>query len=213
MNKENTEEILNILDELYGVTKDGFYHQEPWQLLLAIMLSAQSTDAQVDSVLPALFDKYKKVEEMADADIAEVEGLIKSIGLYHNKASNMKKCCQQLVTDYSGIVPDSRDELMKLSGVGRKTANLFMSDAYDVPEITVDTHVNRIANRLGWAHHTNPLKVEEELQKVLPEDHWIRINIQLIRHGRAICKARKPLCEECRLMPMCKYYSAKQAIY
>lgn len=205
MTQVQTEKILEILDKEYGIDKDGFFHQEPWQLLVAIMLSAQSTDAQVDEVLPALFRRYKVAEQMAQSEIEEIEELIKSIGLYHNKARNMKKCCQQLVEEYRGIVPNTREELMKLAGVGRKTANLFMSDAYGVPEITVDTHVNRISNRLGWAHHSNPLKVEKELQEVLPQEHWIRINIQLIRHGRAICRARNPKCKECMLESYCTY--------
>lgn len=212
MKKLQVNKILDKLDEMYGVDKDGFLHREPWQLLLAIMMSAQSTDAQVDLVLPALYDRYQKVDEMAEAEIEELEGMIKTIGLYHSKAKNMKKCCQQLVAEYNGQVPDNREDLMKLAGVGRKTANLFMSDAYGVPEITVDTHVNRISNKLGWAHHSDPLKVELELQKVLPKDHWIRINIQLIRHGRAVCKARKPMCGNCALSEWCEFQLAENQL-
>lgn len=116
------------------------------------------------------------------------------------------------MADYNGQVPDNREDLMKLAGVGRKTANLFMSDAYGVPEITVDTHVNRISNKLGWAHHSDPLKVELELQEVLPKDHWIRINIQLIRHGRAVCKARKPMCGNCALSEWCEFQLAENQL-
>lgn len=196
-------EILQILDDTYGVTKDGFLHQEPWQLLMAIMLSAQSTDKQVDAVLPHLIETFPTLSALASASIEEIEAVIKSIGLYHNKAKNMKKCAGMILEEYGGEVPDTREELMKLAGVGRKTANLYLADQYEIPTITVDTHVNRIACRLGWTDSKDPLKTELALEKVLPEDHWIRINIQLIRHGRAICRARSPKCNECMLEIYC----------
>ncbi|MEY8339346.1 endonuclease III [Lachnospiraceae bacterium 62-35] len=201
--RENLPYILNKLDELYGVTKDGFYHHEPWQLLLAIMLSAQSTDKQVDEAIPALFDHYRTVEAVAEAPVEEIEGYIRSVGLYKNKARNMKECCRQLVKDYKGRVPDQMEELLKLAGVGRKTANLFLSDAYGIPGVTVDTHVFRISRRLGWSSGKNPLETEKELCRLLPKEHWIRINFQLIYHGRAICTARKSNCSICPMEEWC----------
>lgn len=205
MKREDTNQILALLDQDYGTEKDGFYHKEPWQLLIAIMLSAQSTDQQVEAVLPILFSLFPTVEMMAEAEPDKIEEAIKTIGLYHSKAKNSKQCCMQILTKYQGQVPKTMEELTALQGVGRKTANLFLADEYDIPGITVDTHVKRISNRLGWAHSQDAVKVEYELQKVLPKDHWIRINIQLIRHGRAVCKAVKPLCSQCRLAEWCAY--------
>ena len=204
MKKAQVQEILDRLDDVYGVTKEGFLHKEPWQLLLAIMLSAQSTDKQVEDVLPDLWERFPTVEMMANADIFDIEEQIKTIGLYKNKAKNMKKCCEQIVEQYGGEVPKTMEELVGLAGVGRKTANLFLSDAYDIPGITVDTHVMRIVKRFGWAKGKNPEEVEYELQKVLPVEHWIRINFQLIYHGRAICTARKAHCEKCMFSELCE---------
>lgn len=201
--KENLPNILNKLDELYGVTKGGFYHHEPWQLLMAIMLSAQSTDKQVDEAIPPLFDKFRTPKSLAEAPLEEIEGYIRSIGLYKNKAKNMKECCRQIEEDFQGKVPDNMEGLLTLAGVGRKTANLFLSDAYGIPGVTVDTHVFRISKRLGWAKGKNPKEVEMELRKLLPKEHWIRINFQLIYHGRAICTARKGHCEKCSLEAWC----------
>ena len=204
MKKEQVQEILDKLDEVYGVTKEGFLHKEPWQLLLAIMLSAQSTDKQVEDVLPTLWKCFPSVESMANADVSQIEEQIKTIGLYKNKAKNMKKCCEQIVEQYGGEVPKTMEELVQLAGVGRKTANLFLSDAYGIPGITVDTHVMRIVKRFGWAKGKNPEEVEYELQKVLPMEHWIRINFQLIYHGRAICTARKAHCDICMFSDLCE---------
>ena len=162
--------VLKQLDRLYGTTKTGFFHQEPWQLLVAIMLSAQSTDKQVEEVLPELYRNYPKVEHMANAPVEEIERNIRSIGLYKSKAKNIKKCCGQIVTEYAGQVPETIGELLRLAGVGRKTATLYLADAHGIPGVTVDTHVFRISRRLGWALGKNPVQVELELQKVLPVD-------------------------------------------
>ncbi|MBQ7839687.1 MAG: endonuclease III [Lachnospiraceae bacterium] len=202
--KENIPQVLFWLDETYGTQKEGFYHHEPWQLLVAIMLSAQSTDKQVDEAIPALFDHFKTAQSVAEAPMEEIESYIKSVGLYKNKARNMKKCCMQITENFAGEVPKTIDELLKLAGVGRKTATLFLADAYGIPGVTVDTHVFRIARRLGWAKGKNPVEVEQELMKVLPKDHWNRINFQLIYHGRSICTARKAYCEKCALAELCE---------
>lgn len=202
--KEKLQHILETLDKIYGTTKDGFYHNQDWQLLTAIMLSAQSTDKQVDEALPGLFGRFRTAEEVAQAPVEEIEEYIRSVGLYKNKAKNMKKCCEQLVKDYGGKVPDKLEEVLKLAGVGRKTAILFLADAYGIPGVTVDTHVFRISHRLGWAKGKNPEQTEQELMKVLPKDHWNRINFQLIYLGREICTARKAKCTQCPLQEWCE---------
>ncbi len=204
MTKEKTKMILDKLDQEYGTTKEGFLHQEDWQLLTAIMLSAQSTDKQVDEVLPGLWKKFPDSEAVMLASVEEVENAIKSIGLYKVKAKNIKKCCEKLWKEHDKKVPKSMDELVELPGVGRKTATLFLADAYGVPGVTVDTHVFRISKRIGWAEGKNPVQVEKELMKVLPREHWNRLNFQLIYHGRSVCTARKAHCGKCALNQWCE---------
>lgn len=204
MQDREVQQILAILDQEYGTTKEGFLHNADWQLLLAIMLSAQSTDKQVYEVLPRLWDRFPSLEQMAEAPLEEIEDCIRSIGLYKSKAKNMKQCCNQIITEYNGKVPTTIDELVELAGVGRKTATLFLADAYGIPGVTVDTHVLRIAKRLGGAVGKNPVEVEKELMQVLPKEHWNRINFQLIYHGRSICTARKCNCEKCLLSEWCE---------
>lgn len=203
MTKEKTKKILDTLDKEYGFKKESFLHNEDWQLLIAIMLSAQSTDKQVDETLPDLWERFPSIEAVAQAPAEEVENAIKSIGLYKVKARNMKKCCEKLWKEYGKKVPVSIEELVDLPGVGRKTATLFLADAYGIPGVTVDTHVFRISRRIGWAEGKNPVQVEKELMKALPEEHWNRINFQLIYHGRSICTARKARCEKCVLEQWC----------
>ncbi|MFT4104358.1 MAG: endonuclease III [Lacrimispora sp.] len=204
MKKEQIKNILDTLDRVYGVTKDGFYYQQPWQLLAAIMLSAQSTDKQVEEATPFLYRRFQTVEQVAEAPLEEIEASIRSVGLYKNKAKNLKKCCAQIAEEYGGEVPQDIDKLLALAGVGRKTATLFLADAYGVPGVTVDTHVFRISRRLGWASGKNPVEVELELQKVLPQEYWNRINFQLIYHGRSVCTSRKARCGECVLAEWCE---------
>lgn len=203
MTGQKTQKILDALDEKYGLTKEGFLHQHDWQLLIAIMLSAQSTDKQVDETLPGLWKRFPTIESIADATEEEIGKEIKSIGLHKMKAGNMKKCCIKLIEDHDGKVPKDLDKLVELPGVGRKTATLFLADAYGIPGVTVDTHVFRISRRLGWAKGKNPAAVEQELMKVLPKEHWNRINFQLIYHGRSTCTARKAKCEDCGLEKWC----------
>lgn len=196
--------VLKILDERYGTEKEGFFHQKPWQLLAAIMLSAQSTDRQVEEVLPGLFARFPEAAQLAEAPLEEIEDCIRSVGLYKTKAKNLKKCCGQIVEEWGGEVPGTLEGLLTLAGVGRKTATLFLADAYGIPGVTVDTHVFRVSRRLGWARGKTPAAVEKELEKVLPKDHWNRINFQLIYLGREICTARKAFCEKCPLRPYCE---------
>lgn len=204
MTKEAVKNILDILDREYGLTKDGFLHATDWQLLIAIMLSAQSTDKQVEEVLPSLWERFPSLSSIADGNIEEIEEAIKKVGLYKSKAKNMKKCCEQILAEHNGKVPITIEELVKLAGVGRKTATLFLADAYGIPGVTVDTHVMRISKRLGWAKGKNPIQIEKELMKILPKEYWNRINFQLIYHGRTICTARKTHCDNCTLHTWCK---------
>ncbi len=203
MTKENTKKILNTLDKEYGTVKEGFVHTADWQLLTAIMLSAQSTDKQVDEALPGLWAGFPDISAIVSAPLEDLEEAIKSIGLYKVKARNIRKCCEMLCEKYDGKVPKTIEELVQLPGVGRKTATLFLADAYGIPGVTVDTHVFRISKRIGWAAGCNPVQVEKELMKVLPKEHWNRINFQLIYHGRSVCTARKARCEQCILQKWC----------
>ncbi|MDE7020309.1 MAG: endonuclease III [Lachnospiraceae bacterium] len=204
MTKENTKKILNALDKEYGTVKEGFVHTADWQLLTAIMLSAQSTDKQVDEALPGLWARFPDISAIVSAPLEDLEEAIKSIGLYKVKARNIRKCCEMLCEKYDGKVPKTIEELVKLPGVGRKTATLFLADAYGIPGVTVDTHVFRISKRIGWAAGSNPVQVEKELMKALPKEHWNRINFQLIYHGRSVCTARKARCEKCILQKWCE---------
>ncbi|MCM1174852.1 MAG: endonuclease III [Blautia sp.] len=205
MTKEKTQKILDTLDRAYGTTKEGFLHAADWQLLTAIMLSAQSTDKQVDETLPGLWKKFPDIESIVQAPAEEIENAIKSIGLYKVKARNIRKCCEKLQREYGKKVPTTIEELVELPGVGRKTATLFLADAYGIPGVTVDTHVFRISRRIGWAAGNNPVQVEKELMKALPKEHWNRINFQLIYHGRSVCTARKARCDNCILKDWCDH--------
>lgn len=207
---KKVQEAFDWLMETYGTQNDGFHRNHPWQHLIAIMLSAQSTDKQVEKALPGLYERFDTVQEVAAASVEEIESYIRSVGIYKNKAKNMKKCCAQIVEQFHGKVPETREELTSLAGIGRKTANLYMANELGIPEITVDTHVHRLSNRLGWVQSNNVLQTEKQLQKVLRKDQWSAINILLIRHGRAICRARNPKCEECQIKHLCDYYQKKE---
>ncbi len=203
--KKRTKEILARLDEAYG-TGDHIYlhHDNTWQLLIAVILSAQCTDDRVNIVTKDLFVKYDSLEKFAGADVFELENDIRSIGFFRNKARNIIACCQRLLTEYEGEVPSSLEDLTSLAGVGRKTANVIRGNVFRDPSIVVDTHVNRISRRLGISKSDDPVKVEQELMKELPREHWIRYNMQIITFGRAICSARAPKCSECFLSDICK---------
>lgn len=199
--------ILEKLDKEYGTDfKCYLDHDSAWQLLIATILSAQCTDARVNIVTKDLFVKYPSVQAFADANLSELEQDIKPTGFYHNKAKNIIGCCQMLVSEYGGEVPSDIDELTKLPGVGRKTANVIRGNIYGIPSIVVDTHVKRISAKLGVTKETDPVKIEYDLMKKLPKDHWILWNIHIIRLGRTICKAPNPKCGECFLKDICPSY-------
>ena len=204
MTQKNLQKILNILDEHYGTdTRCYLDHDNAWQLLIATILSAQCTDARVNIVTKTLFIKYPSVKAFAEANLKELEKDIHSTGFYHNKAKNIIACCRMLIEKYDGDVPSSIEELTALPGVGRKTANVIRGNIYNEPSIVVDTHVKRVSKKLGLTEETDPVKVEYDLMKKLPEDHWILWNLQIIAHGRSICKAPKPDCENCFLKDLC----------
>ena len=202
---KRTEEILRRFDEAYGKEYICYLnHETPWQLLIAVILSAQCTDARVNIVTKDLFQKYDTLEKVANADLSELEQDIRSTGFYHNKAKNIIACAKTLVEEYHGEVPRTLEELTSLAGVGRKTANVIRGNIYNEPSIVVDTHVKRISKRLGFTKNDDPVKVEYDLMKVLPKDHWILYNTQIITLGRTICTARSPKCQECFLNEYCK---------
>lgn len=201
---KRTKDILNRLDEAYGTEYVCYLnHEAPWQLLIAVILSAQCTDARVNIVTKDLFQKYDTLEKFAYASLTELEQDIKSTGFYHNKAKNIIACAKSLVENFGGEVPSALEELTGLAGVGRKTANVIRGNIYNDPSIVVDTHVKRISKRLGLTKEEDPVKVEFDLMKVLPKEHWILYNIQIITFGRSICAARRPKCTECFLNDIC----------
>ena len=202
---KRTKEILDRLDSAYGTEYICYLnHENAWQLLIAVILSAQCTDARVNIVTKDLFQKYDTLEKFAKADLKELEQDIHSTGFYHNKAKNIIACARKLMEEYRGKVPRTLEELTALAGVGRKTANVIRGNIYKEPSIVVDTHVKRISRRLGFTKEEDPEKIEYDLMKVLPKDHWILYNIQIITFGRNICFARGPKCEQCFLNDICR---------
>jgi endonuclease-3 len=202
--KENTKHILEALDTQYGTDLRCYLnHENAFQLLIATILSAQCTDARVNMVTPNLFKKYPSPDAFAAADLSELEQDIHSTGFYHNKAKHIIACSKIIAKTYHSIVPRELAELTALPGVGRKTANVIRGNIYGIPSIVVDTHVKRIAKRLGLTSADDPVKVEMDLMTQIPEDHWIAINIQLIALGRSICKAPTPRCDICFLREWC----------
>jgi endonuclease-3 len=201
---ERVTKILASLDAEYGTEYRCYLnHETPWQLLIAVILSAQCTDARVNIVTADLFKKYDSLEKFANAELAELEKDIHSTGFYHMKAKNIISCCKDLIEKHGGEVPRELKDLTALAGVGRKTANVIRGNIYDEPSIVVDTHVKRISKKLGLTENEDPEKVEYDLMNVLPKDHWILWNIQIITLGRTICVARSPKCEECFLREFC----------
>ena len=204
MATKRTKEILALLDEQYTTEyKCYLNHETPEQLLIATMLSAQCTDARVNIVTKDLFVKYPDMEAFANADLKTLEQDIKPTGFYHNKAKNIIGCAQKLCREYEGKVPESIEALTSLPGVGRKTANVIRGNIFHEPSVVVDTHVKRISRKLGLTKEEDPEKIEYDLMKVLPKEHWILWNIQIITLGRSICIARSPKCGECFLRENC----------
>jgi endonuclease-3 len=195
---------IERLEKAYPDAKIALDYSNPLELLIATILSAQCTDKRVNIVTKTLFKKYKAAKDYAEADLKELEGDIRSTGFYHNKAKNIKKCCQMLIEKFSEQIPRTMDELLELPGVARKTANIVLTNAYGVVAgIAVDTHVRRLAKRLGLTINENPDKIEKDLMEIVPKAQWTRITDLLIFHGRKICTAKHPKCAECVLNDFC----------
>lgn len=201
--KARTARILAALAETYPDAACALDYTNPFELLVATILSAQCTDKRVNMVTPALFKAFPTPEAMAAAEEEELIELIRSTGFFNNKAKNILACAKDIVIHHNGAVPDNLDALVKLAGVGRKTANVVLGNAFGVPGITVDTHLGRIARRLGLTKHEDAVKVEFDLMKLVPKDQWTIFSHRMIHHGRAICAARKPKCEICPLSADC----------
>jgi endonuclease-3 len=203
---KNINKILDILDKDYpDATKTSLQHTDAFQLLIATILSAQSTDKLVNKLTPILFKKYKKPEDFATADLFKLEEDIRSTGFFRNKAKNIIACSKDIVSKFNSRVPDNMEDLTTLAGVGRKTANVVLSNVYGKQAIIVDTHVQRISQRLGLTNNSDPTKIEFDLMRVIPEDNWTSFSHQIIAHGRTICDAKKPKCTICGLLPYCRY--------
>jgi len=201
--RRRVRKILEGLGALYPDAHCALNFENPLQLLVATILSAQCTDIRVNMVTPALFARYPSAQEYSDAKSSELETIIASTGFFRNKTKNIMECCRKIVAGHSGEVPGTLDELVQLPGVGRKTANVVLGNAFNVPGITVDTHVGRLSRRLGLSEHEDPVKVEQDLMALIPQPEWTIFSHRTIFHGRQVCMARKPLCSSCSLAKLC----------
>lgn len=197
--------VVEHLSREFPDAECALHHKTAAQLLFATMLSAQCTDVAVNKATPALFKAYPSVKAMAEAKVGDVEKLIRSIGLYKNKAKNLVACAQLLMERHKGRVPKTMDELSDLPGVGRKTANVVLGNAFGIPGMVVDTHVKRLSQLIGLTEHNDPVKIEYELMEIVPKEHWTQFSHWLILHGRSTCPARRPKCDECVIKPYCEY--------
>lgn len=203
---EEADLCLDILEETYPDAHCELEHESPFELLVATILSAQCTDVRVNKVTSEIFKKYNRPEDFAEMDIKKLEGLIKECGLFRNKAKNIKASSSVILEDYDGEVPNTISELLKLPGVGKKTANVVASTAFDVPAIAVDTHVFRVSNRIGFVHEKNVLDTERALENKIDKTRWTKAHHLFIFHGRRCCTARNPKCESCTINKICRYY-------
>ncbi len=201
---ERAVQVAGRLVELYPEAVCELDYRTPWELLVATVLSAQSTDVRVNQVTPALFGRWPGPAELAAADAGDIEEVIRSVGFYRQKARNVQTAARQLMADHDGVVPRDLDALTALPGVGRKTAKVVLGEAFGIPAgVTVDTHVQRLSRRLGLADHRDAEKVAARLEELLPRELWIEFSLRLILHGRRVCHARSPTCDACGLEPVC----------
>lgn len=205
MSQKKTDLILACLEEEYSGTATALNYTSPFELLVAVIMSAQCTDERVNKITARIFPKYNSPQKMALLSQEQMEDLIRDCGLFRSKAKNILATCHKLVEAYSGRVPDNVQELMTLPGVGKKTANVIANIIYGVPAIAVDTHVFRVSHRLGLSDGKDPIAVEQDLMRAIPKDKWGEAHHWLIWHGRKICRARKPYCHECMLLNLCPY--------
>ncbi|HOY46741.1 MAG TPA: endonuclease III [Candidatus Dojkabacteria bacterium] len=204
MQDKHSDQILKILLDTYPSAKCALIHQDPWQLLVATILSAQCTDERVNKVTPPLFMRYRSVSDFAKADLTDLEQMIRPTGFFRQKAKYIKAAAIKITEIYSGQIPTTMEELLQIPGVARKTANVVLSTAFNVNEgVVVDTHVKRLSQRLGLSEYSDPIRIERDLMNLYKGNNRERISTLLIHHGRKICKARKPLCEQCPLAKIC----------
>ena len=203
--KTHADKIRKLLRKIYPEVKTQLFHQNPFELLVATILSAQCTDKQVNQVTPVLFERLKTPTDFAEAPLKTIENLIRPTGFFHNKARNIKNCAKMLLEKYNAEVPHTLEEMVKLPGVGRKTANVVLGAAFGIPGVVVDTHVARISRRLGLTANKDPVKIEFDLMKIIPKRTWNDFSLQLIFFGRETCVARKPKCPTCPLNKLCPW--------
>ena len=202
--KTNINPLLNYLDEMFPSARCELFYTKDYELVIAVMLSAQTTDKSVNAVTPILFKKYPSLEDLNNAPLEDIEEILKPIGIYKNKAKNLKGIVKDLLERFNGKVPSNKDELMTLPGVGNKTAGVIRAEIFQIPDLPVDTHILRISKRLNLAKKEDePIDVERKLKKLIPEERWIKSHHQLIHFGRYFCTARNPQCENCKISDMC----------
>ena len=205
-NRKQARAVYRILTKTYPDIRCELDFKTPLQLMIATVLSAQCTDKRVNTVTPALFKRYKNVKALAKADLSDIEELVFQTGFYHAKARHIKGLATKILTDFNGDVPQTIEELVTLPGVGRKTANVVLGHAFDIPGITVDTHFGRLARRFGWTDETDPVKVEHIVGELIPQPEWTNLSQRMIWHGRRICHSRKPACAVCPVSKLCPSY-------
>lgn len=207
MKKQDINDFYKILKETYPDATCSLDFKTPFQIVVAVMLSAQCTDERVNKTTPALFDRCKTIQDFADIDINELEQIIHPCGFYKNKAKNIKLCAKQVLENFNGVVPQNMDDLLTLAGVGRKSANVILLEAFGIANgIAVDTHAKRISNRIGLSSQSEPEKIEQDLLKIFPKEYLKDINHLFVWHGRKTCDSRKPKCDACTVKDYCKYY-------
>ncbi len=213
MKKSDAIKFVEILKETYPDATCSLDFKTPFQMVVAVMLSAQCTDERVNKTTPALFKRCKTIQDFADIDLKELEEIIHPCGFYKNKAKNIKLCAKQVLEKFNGVVPDNMDDLQSLAGVGRKSANVVMLEAFNNPQgIAVDTHAKRISNLIGLSNESDPVKIEQDLIKIFPKEYLKDINHLFVWHGRNTCIARKPKCDLCSVKEFCKHYKNSNSI-
>lgn len=207
MKKQEVKNFYEILKNTYPDATCSLDFKTPFQIVVAVMLSAQCTDERVNKTTPLLFERCKTIQDFADIDIKELEDIIHPCGFYKNKAKNIKLCAKQVLKNFDGVVPQNMEDLLTLAGVGRKSANVILLEAFGIANgIAVDTHAKRISNRIGLSSQSDPEKIEQDLLKIFPKEYLKDINHLFVWHGRNTCDARKPKCEQCTVKQFCKYY-------
>lgn len=210
MKKKDIDNFVKILKETYPDATCSLDFKTPFQIVVAVMLSAQCTDERVNKTTPALFERCRTIQDFADIDIKELEDIIHPCGFYKNKAKNIKLCAKQIIDNFNGVVPQNMEDLLTLAGVGRKSANVILLEAFGIANgIAVDTHAKRVSNRVGLSHEKNPEKIEQDLLKIFPKKYLKDINHLFVWHGRKTCDSRKPNCEQCTVKEYCEYFSKK----